>query len=113
MGAVDSLSVQYLVEQGGVGTLATRNRQGLLPLHVLCGSTNPPLQTVQYFIRSFSGSVAVPTRAGEYPFMMAACNTSSAALSVVYELVRASPDSVVPSSRPVLLTKKARKPPDV
>ena len=31
-------SVQYLVEQGGVGTLAARNRDGALPLHVLCES---------------------------------------------------------------------------
>ena len=95
-GAVDSLSVRYLVEQGGVGTLAARNQLGLLPLHVLCGSTNPSLRNVQYLIQSFPSSVAMRTNAGAYPFMMAAYETSSASLSVVYELVRASPDSVVP-----------------
>ena len=96
-GAVNHSSVRYVVEQGGVGTLAARNRQGLLPLHVLCGSTNPPLRTVQYFIQSFSGAVAVPTKEGLYPFMMMAiCKTSTASLSVAYELVRANPGLVVP-----------------
>jgi ankyrin repeat protein len=89
-------SVRCIVEQGGVGTLAARNHEGALPLHVLCGSTNPPLRAIQYLIESFRGSVAAPTNAGRYPFMIAACNTSTASLSVVYELVRASPDLVVP-----------------
>ena len=89
-GAVDSLSVRYLVEQAGVGTLAARNHQGLLPLHVLCGSTNPPLRTIQYMIQSFPGSVAARTNnGGQYPIMIAARDAS---LSVVYELVRANPD---------------------
>ena len=95
-GAVDHSSVQYLVEQGGVGTLAARNRQGLLPLHILCGSKNPPLRTVQYLIQSFPESVAAQTDSGEYPFMIAAAEISSASLSVVYELVRAKPDLVNP-----------------
>ena len=95
-GAVDHSSVQYLVEQGGVGTLAARNRQGLLPLHILCGSKNPPLRTVQYSIQSFPESVAAQTDSGEYPFMIAAAEISSASLSVVYELVRAKPDLVNP-----------------
>jgi ankyrin repeat protein len=52
-GAVDHSSVRYLVEQGGVGTLAARNRLGLLPLHVLCGSTDPSWRTIQFLIESF------------------------------------------------------------
>jgi hypothetical protein len=47
-------------------------------------------------IQSFPGSVAAPTNAGHFPFMVAACETSSASLSVVYELVRANPALVVP-----------------
>ena len=94
-GNVDYSSVRYLVEQGGVGTLAARNRQGVLPLHVLCGSTNPSLRTVQYLIRSAAGSVAARTNAGQYPFLIAACETASASLSVVFELIRANPDLVI------------------
>ena len=87
--------VRFLVEQGGVGTLAARNRDGALPLHVLCGSSNPSLRIVQFLIQSFPASVAARTKAGQYPFMIAACNTSTASLSVVYELVRATPNLVV------------------
>ena len=84
-------SVQYLVEQGGVGTLAARNRDGALPLHVLCGSSNPSLRTVQYLVQSFPGSVKAQMNSGQYPFMVAASETSTASLSVIYELVRANP----------------------
>ena len=90
-GAVGDSSVHLLVEQGGVSTLAARNRDGALPLHYLCETTNPSLPTVQYMIESFPGSVAVRTKAGQYPFMIAACESSTASLSVVYELVRTNP----------------------
>jgi ankyrin repeat protein len=93
----DYASVRFLVEQGGVGTLAARNREGALPLHVLCGSTNPSLRTVQCLIQSFPTSVAAQTTAGQYSFMIAACKSSTASLSVVYELVRTSPGVVIPS----------------
>ena len=89
-------SVRFLVEQGGVGTLAARNRDGAMPLHVLCGSQNPSLRTVQYMLQSFPGSVAAQTTAGHYPFMIAACASSTASLSVVYELARAIPDLILP-----------------
>ena len=95
-GLVDDSNVRFLVEHGGVGTLAARNRDGALPLHLLCGSTYPPLRTVQYMIQSFSGSVAAQTNTGQYPFMIAACESSTASLSVVYELVRTNPDLVAP-----------------
>jgi hypothetical protein len=91
-GAVDDSSLRFLVEQGGVGTLAARDRQGALPLHLVCDSTNPSLRTVQYMIQLSSGSVAAQTNAGQYPFMIAACESSTASLSVVYELVRAIPN---------------------
>ena len=68
-----------------------RDRQGALPLHVLCGSTNPSVRTVQYLVQSFPATVSTRTHAGEYPFLIAACETASASLSVVYELVRAYP----------------------
>ena len=84
-------SVRYLVEQGGVGTLAARNHKGALPLHNLVASTNPTLRTVQYLIESFAGAVTARTAdKGLYPFMVAACKESSASLSVVYKLVRAN-----------------------
>ena len=95
-GTVDDSSVRFLVEHGGVATLAARNHQGALPLHNLCGSTNPSLRTVQYMIQSFSGSVAAQTNAGQYPFMIAACESSTASLSVLYALVRTNPDLVTP-----------------
>ena len=95
-GAVDDSSVRFLVEHGGVGTLSARNQEGALPLHLLCGSTNPSLRTVKYLIQFFSGSVAAQTNAGQYPFMIAACESSTASLSVVYELVRTNPDLVFP-----------------
>ena len=88
-------SARYLVEQSGVGTLDVRNRQDALPLHILCGSTNPPLRTVQYLIKSFSGAVTVRTDEGLCPFMVAACDTSSASLSVIYELVLANPNLII------------------
>ena len=90
-------SVQYLVEQGGVDTLkASTTQYGFLPLHTyLYRSTPPLLRIVQYLIQSFPGSVASATNAGDFPFMMAACETSSASLSVVYELLRANPALVV------------------
>ena len=89
-------SVRYLVEQGGVETLTARNHEGALPLHVFCGSTNPPLRTVQYLVQLFPGSVAARTYNGQYPFMVAACDSSTASLSVVYELVRTNPNVIVP-----------------
>jgi ankyrin repeat protein len=89
-------SLRYLVEQGGVGTLAARHCNGVLPLHVLCESTYPSLRIVQYLIQSFPGSVAVQTNSGHYPFMIAAGKSSTATFSVLYELVRANPDLVVP-----------------
>ena len=94
-GNVDYSSVRYLVEQGGVGTLAARNRQGVMPLHVLCGSINPSLRTVQNLMQAFPDAMATRTYAGQYPFLIAACETASASLSVVYELVRANPHLVV------------------
>ena len=96
-GAVDDSNVRFLFEQGGVGTLAARNRQGALPLHVLCGSTKPSLRTVQYLMQSFPGSVALRTNDGQYPFMTAACESSTASLSVVYTLVRANPRLAIPN----------------
>ena len=84
-------SARFLVERGGVGTVAARNLDGALPLHLLCGSTNPCLRTVQYLIQSFPASVAVQTNSGQYPLMFAARDTSEASLSIVYELVRANP----------------------
>ena len=90
-GAVDDISVRYLVEQGGAGTLAARNHQGALPLHTLCGSTHPSLRTVQHLVQSFPAAVKAQTKNGEYPFMIAACESSTASLSVIFELVRASP----------------------
>jgi ankyrin repeat protein len=94
-GAVDDSSVRFIVEQGGDDTLAARNHHGSLPLHILCGSTNPSLGTVQYFIQSFPRSVAARTNAGEYPFGIAR-ESSTASRSVVFELVRANPNLVVP-----------------
>ena len=88
---VDYSSVRYLVEQGGVRAVNARDRQGALPLHVLCGSTNPSVRTVQYLVQSFPATVSTRTHAGEYPFLIEACETASALLSVVYELVRAYP----------------------
>jgi ankyrin repeat protein len=93
---VDYASVRFLVEQGGVGTVAARNGLGALPLHVLCGSTRPEWRTVQYLIQSFPGSVTARTNSGQYPFMVAACEESSASLSVVYELARVSPSLIIP-----------------
>ena len=95
---VEYASVQYLVEQSGVGTLAARNQDGAMPLHVLCGSQNPSLRTVQYMIQSFSGSVAAQTNSGRFPFMIAAGESSTASLSVVYELVRTSPILIYPNT---------------
>ena len=97
--SIEYASVRYLVEQGGVGTLAARNRDGAMPLHVLCGSTiDPLLRIVQYLIQSFPGSVAAQTSSGQYPFMIAASEPSWTSLSVVYELVRTIPRLVIPSN---------------
>ena len=86
-------SVRYLVEQGGVGTLAARNRDAALPLHVLCRSINPSWRTVRHLIQSFPRSVAAQTNSGQHPFMVAAaCESSAASLSVIYELFRANPN---------------------
>jgi hypothetical protein len=61
------------VEYGWGGTLAARNQGGAFPLHILCGSTNPSLRTVQYLIQSSSCVVtARTTHDGQYPFMIAA-----------------------------------------
>ena len=87
-------SVCYLVEQGGDGTLAARNHNGSLPLHNAVASTNPSLKTVQYLIQSSPGAVCARTNDGRYPFMVAACEASSASLSVIYEIVRANPNFI-------------------
>ena len=97
-GATHCVALQYLVDCGGVGTLAARNRDGALPLHVWCGAfTTTPvtftLPVVRYLMESFPGSVAMQTNAGQYPFMIAA---SKASLSVIYEIVRSSPLLAVP-----------------
>jgi hypothetical protein len=97
--STDCLGVlQCLVDRGGVGTLAARNIDGALPLHVLCGAstTIASLPLVQFLMQSCPGSVAIRTDAGEFPFMIAASNSSLASLSVVYELVRANPLLAVP-----------------
>lgn len=88
-------SVRYLIEQGGVGTLAARNRDGALPLHVLCGSNRPTLRTVQYLMHGFPGAVTARMNDGHYPFMVAACKENSASLSVVYELATANPTGLI------------------
>ena len=80
-GVVNDSSVRFLVErEGGVGTLAARNQEGAMPLHVLCGSTNTSLRSVQYLIQSYPGALAVHTNTGQYPFMIAACKSSTASL---------------------------------
>jgi ankyrin repeat protein len=93
-------ALRYLVERGGVSTLAARNRAGALPLHVLCGApittASPPLLAVQYMIQSFPGSLGMRTNSGQYPFMIAASNASLGSLSVVYEIVRANPVLATP-----------------
>ena len=92
-------ALRYLVERGGgIDTLAASNRDGALPLHVLCGAStiataSLALPVVQYLIQSFRGSVAMSTSKGLYPFMIAANNAS---LSVVYEIVRANPVLAIP-----------------
>ena len=92
-------ALRYLVEiGGGIGTLAARNRDGALPLHVLCGAStlttaSLALPVVQYLIQSFPESVAMSTNTGMYPFMIAA---KHAPLSVVYEIVRANPVLAIP-----------------
>ena len=90
-GNVQYANVRFLVEQGGVGTLIARNQDGALPLHILCRSTNPALQTIQYLVQSWPEPLVTQTHGGQYPFMMAACESSSPSLSVVYELVKANP----------------------
>ena len=46
-------------------------------------------------VQSFSGAVTARTNAGQYPFMIAACESSTASLSVVFELVRANRGFVI------------------
>ena len=94
-GVVEFSSVKFLVDQGGVGTVAARNQWGAFPLHYLCGSPNPPLGAVQYLIQSLPESVSVRTNAGLLPFMIAACKSSAASLSVIYELVRTNPSLLI------------------
>jgi hypothetical protein len=93
-------TLRFLVDRGGVATLAACKRGGALPLHVLCAAssttTDPPIQAVRYLIQAFPGSLAVRANAGQYPFMIAASNASSGSLSVVYEMVRANPLLAVP-----------------
>ena len=60
--------VLCVLEQGGIGTLASRFAS---PLHNLVASTNPTLRTVQYVIKSFPGAVTTRTNAGLYPFVVA------------------------------------------
>ena len=90
-------NVRHFVEQGGDGTPTARNHKGALPLHNLVASNNPALRTVQYLIQSFPGAVTARTDEDLYPFMVAACETSSASLSVVYELIRANPNLILPN----------------
>ena len=88
------IALQYLVETGGgIDTLAARNRDGALPLHVLCTTASLALPVVQYLLQSFPESVAISTNTGMYPFMIAA---KHAPLSVVYEIVRANPVLAIP-----------------
>jgi hypothetical protein len=47
-------------------------------------------------ICKFPGAVIARMNDGRFPFMVAACETSSASLSVVYELVRPNPNLIVP-----------------
>ena len=46
----------------------------------------------------FSGSMVALTNAGQYPFMIAACESSTASLSLVFELVLASPNLICPKT---------------
>ena len=92
----DNTGALPIHSQGGFGTLAARNRDGAMPLHILCGSTNPSLRTVQFLDQSFPGSVEAQMNVERYPFMVAASESSSASLSVVHELVRTIPGLVIP-----------------
>ena len=96
--------LRFPVDRGGVGTLAGRNQEGALPLHVLlCGASTTtaslPLQVIRFLILGFPGALSVPTNAGLYPFMIAASNSSFELMSVVYEMIRANPSLAMPRYR--------------
>ena len=94
-------ALRFLVDRGGVGTLAGRNQEGALPLHVLlCGASTTTaslhLLVIRFLILGFPGALSVPTNAGLYPFMIAASNSSFELMSVVYEMIRANPSLAMP-----------------
>jgi len=95
---------QYLVQQGGVGTLYARDLDRALPLHLMVSrvsstttddddsSPPPKLDAVQYLLKEYPGSVKERNNKGELPIMLA-CH-SSAPEGVLFVLLKANPDSL-------------------
>jgi len=102
--------LKLLVERGGVGTLAVRDSQGNLPLHVLCKNHRHPHEFVEYLIRSHPGSLAVRDDQGNLPLHIFCKKDNPSQKSVEY-LIRSHPGAL--SSRnndgnlPITLARKS------
>jgi len=84
--------IQFLIETVGADSLRVRDNEGRLALHCLC-ATKPNLDVVKYVCRSYPPAVATRTRSGVLPLAIA-CE-AKASESVIYELLRASPDALL------------------
>lgn len=93
-GRTDLEIFQFLVNEGGVGTLSARDQSGALPLHCLLGAqtNSSKFDAVQFFLQSFRGSASVATNEGQLPFVVA--SQSSCSLDVLFSLLKAFPEAL-------------------
>jgi len=92
-------NLRFLVNEGGIGTLSARDRDGALPLHCLLGAhtSRPELDAVEFLLTSFRGSASVATNEGHLPFVVA--SKASCSLDVLFFLLKAYPEALALSTR--------------
>jgi len=86
--------VGLLVKTYPAAALSTRNNDGALPMHVLCGRrfAQPSLKVVECLIKPYPAALLTRTTSSEDLPITLACEEAS--LSVIYTLVRGYPEVV-------------------
>jgi len=84
-------AIKHLVEDnGGAGTLCARDSNGNLPLHVLCGSTESTLETIEYLTKAHPAALWTGNSYGVLP-LHSLCETPSPLLKAVECLIKPYP----------------------
>ena len=87
------LSIKYLVEEdGGAASLCARDRNGALPLHILCGRLEPQLKMVELLVKAHPAALSTRNRNGSLPLhVLCGCRFAQPSLKVVECLIKPYP----------------------